>query len=103
LIVFYLLLEALSLIFYTIAARSFSYGGVEAALKYYSTGAVVSVLLLVGIFCVFLSTGSTDFFVIALAAKTMNWSTSMGLLLALGLVLILMTVFFKLSAFPGHV
>jgi NADH-quinone oxidoreductase subunit N len=101
-IIFYLVLEGISLIFYTIATRTFSYGGVESGLKYYSLGALTSVLLLTGILCVFIATGSTDFLVVSLAVKSM----SLGLdatLLVVGLILILMAVFFKLSAFPGHV
>jgi NADH-quinone oxidoreductase subunit N len=95
-------LEGISLIFYTIASRTFNYGGVESGLKYYSLGALTSVLLLTGILCVFMATGSTDFLVVSLAVKSM----SLGLdstLLVVGLILILMAVFFKLSAFPGHV
>ncbi len=101
-IIFYLVLEGISLIFYTIATRTFNYGGVESGLKYYSLGALTSVLLLTGILCVFTATGSTDFLVVSLAVK----SISLGLdstLLVVGLILILMAVFFKLSAFPGHV
>jgi NADH-quinone oxidoreductase subunit N len=102
-IIFYLVLEGISLIFYTIATRTFSYGGVESGLKYYSLGALTSVLLLTGIFCVFIATGSTDFLVISLAVKALGVSASNGILLVVGLILILMAVFFKLSAFPGHV
>jgi NADH:ubiquinone oxidoreductase subunit 2 (subunit N) len=64
--VFYLVLEGISLIFYTIATRTFTYGGVESGLKYYSLGAIASVLLLVGILCVFSATGSTDFLMASL-------------------------------------
>jgi len=96
-------LEGISLIFYTIATRTFSYGGVESGLKYYSLGALTSVLLLTGILCVFIATGSTDFLVISLAVKALGLSASNGILLVIGLILILMAVFFKLSAFPGHI
>jgi NADH-quinone oxidoreductase subunit N len=102
-IIFYLVLEGISLIFYTIATRTFSYGGVESGLKYYSLGALTSVLLLTGILCVFIATGSTDFLVISLAVKALGLSASNGILLVVGLILILMAVFFKLSAFPGHI
>ena len=102
-IIFYLILEGTSLIFYTIATRTFVYGGVESGLKYYSLGALASVLLLIGILCVFIIVGSLDFLVISLAVKAITVFSFNGLLLALGLVLILMIVFFKLSAFPGHV
>lgn len=102
-IIFYLILEGISLIFYTIATRTFSYGGVESGLKYYSLGALASVLLLVGILCVFAATGSTDFLVASLWLKWQTLANSRALLLAVGLTLILMALFFKLSAFPGHV
>jgi NADH-quinone oxidoreductase subunit N len=102
-IIFYLVLEGISLIFYTIATRTFSYGGVESGLKYYSLGALTSVLLLTGILCIFIATGSTDFLVISLAVKALGLSASNGILLVVGLILILMAVFFKLSAFPGHI
>ena len=91
------------MIFYTIATRTFSYGGVESGLKYYSLGALASVLLLVGILCVFAATGSTDFLVASLWLKWQTLANSRALLLAVGLTLILMALFFKLSAFPGHV
>lgn len=102
-IVFYLVLEGISLIFYTIATRTFVYGGVEAGLKYYSLGAFASVLLLVGILCVFTAVGSTDFLVISLATKYLNVAGSKATIALIGLILIMLSVFFKLSAFPGHI
>lgn len=102
-IVFYLVLEGISLIFYTIATRTFTYGGVESGLKYYSLGAIASVLLLVGILCVFSATGSTDFLVASLWLKWQTLASPRAVLLAVGLTLILMAFLFKLSAFPGHV
>jgi NADH-quinone oxidoreductase subunit N len=95
-------LEGISLIFYTIATRTFVYGGVESGLKYYSLGALASVMLLVGILCTFAATGSTDFAVVGLMLTTLN-SSNTYLLFILGLTLIVLAVFFKLSAFPGHV
>jgi NADH-quinone oxidoreductase subunit N len=102
-IIFYLVLEGISLIFYTIATRNFVYGGVESGLKYYSLGALASVMLLVGILCVFAATGSTDFLVIGLFVKHAIVGSTGGLLLIVGLTLLALAVFFKLSAFPGHV
>jgi NADH-quinone oxidoreductase subunit N len=102
-IVFYLVLEGISLVFYTIATRTFVYGGVEAGLKYYSLGALASILLLVGILCVFTAVGSTDFLVVALATKYLDVNSSKAVMLLVGLLLVMLAVFFKLSAFPGHV
>jgi NADH-quinone oxidoreductase subunit N len=102
-IIFYLVLEGISLVFYTIATRTFSYGGVESGLKYYSLGALASVLLLVGILCVFSAAGSTDFLVSAMMLKYLSLANHKAMLLITGLILILLAVFFKLSAFPGHV
>jgi len=96
-------LEGISLVFYTIATRTFSYGGVESGLKYYSLGALASVLLLVGILCVFSAAGSTDFLVSAMMLKYLSLANQKAALLVTGLILILLAVFFKLSAFPGHV
>jgi NADH-quinone oxidoreductase subunit N len=79
------------------------YGGVESSLKYFSLGALASVMLLVGIVCVFAATGSTDFFVTGLMLKYSVDSSNTTLLLIAGLTLIALAVFFKLSAFPGHV
>ena len=76
-IIFYLVLEGISLIFYTIATRTFSYGGVESGLKYYSLGALTSVLLLTGILWVWISQlVLTDFLVISLAVKALGLSAS---------------------------
>jgi NADH:ubiquinone oxidoreductase subunit 2 (chain N) len=102
-IIFYLVLEGISLVFYTIATRTFSYGGVESGLKYYSLGALASVLLLVGILCVFSAAGSTDFLVSAMMLKYLSLANHKAMLITTGLTLILAAVFFKLSAFPGHV
>jgi len=95
-------LEGISLIFYTIATRTFVYGGVESGLKYYSLGALASVMLLVGILCIFAATGSTDFLVIGLFVKYAIMGSRSAVLLVVGLTLLALAVFFKLSAFPGH-
>jgi len=102
-IVFYLVLEGISLIFYTLATRTFVYGGVESGLKYYSLGALASVMLLAGVLCTFAATGSTDFFVVSLMLKYAADSSNTAVLLIVGLTLIALAVFFKLSAFPGHI
>jgi NADH-quinone oxidoreductase subunit N len=72
-------------------------------LKYYSLGALASVLLLIGILCVFTAFGSMDFLVISLATKYVDVGSSKALIAGIGLILIMLAVFFKLSAFPGHV
>ena len=102
-ITFYLVLEGISLIFYTIATRTFVYGGVESGLKYYSLGALASVLLLSGLLSIFAAVGSLDFSVVGLAIKGMLVSGESALLLIVGLTLVMISVFFKLSAFPAHV
>jgi len=102
-IIFYLVLEGISLVFYTIATRTFAYGGVESGLKYYSLGALASVLLLVGILCVFAASGSTDFLVTSLMLKHGALNSTTSSLLIVGFSLILLAVYFKLSAFPSHV
>jgi len=102
-ITFYLVLEGISLIFYTIATRNYVYGGVESGLKYYSLGALASVLLLSGLLSTFAAVGSLDFSVVSLAVKGMVATGEANLLLVIGLTLIMISVFFKLSAFPAHV
>lgn len=102
-ITFYLVLEGISLIFYVLAMRTFTYGGVESGLKYYSLGALASVLLLAGLLSIFAVVGSLDYSVVALAVKSMLSMGDNSLLLVIGLTLVMLAVFFKLSAFPAHV
>jgi NADH-quinone oxidoreductase subunit N len=85
------------------ATRTFVYGGLEAGLKYFSLGALASVLLLSGLVAIFAAVGSLDFSVVALAVKGMVAAGDHNLLLIIGLTLVMLAVFFKLSAFPAHV
>jgi len=102
-IAFYLILEGISLSFYVMATRTFAYGGLEAGLTYFSLGALSSVLLLAGLVAIFAAVGSLDFSVVALFVKNASTAGDLSLVLVVGLTLVMLAVFFKLSAFPMHV
>lgn len=102
-ITFYLVLEGLSLVFYVVATRTLVFGGILSGLKYYSLGALASVILLSGLVSIFAAIGSLDFSVTTLVIKEMLTSGQINILLAMGLTLVMLSLFFKLSAFPAHV
>jgi len=79
------------------------FGGVVAGLTYFSLGALASVLLLAGLVSIIAAVGSLDFSVVAAAVNGVVSAGDSNLLLMIGLILVMLAVFFKLSAFPGHV
>jgi NADH-quinone oxidoreductase subunit N len=102
-ITFYLILEGISLIFYTLITRTFAFGGIAAGLTYFSLGAFASVLLLAGLVSITAAVGSLDFSVVAAAVNGVVFAGESNLLLVTGLTLVMLSVFFKLSIFPAHV
>lgn len=75
----------------------------EAGVKYFYLSALSSGLMLYGIFLIFFITGTSQFFEIGqfLATNT-EILISGNMLIRLGILFLLTGLFFKLSAFPGH-
>ena len=101
LIALYVGLELQSLALYVIAAyRRDSVRSSEAGLKYFVLGALASGMLLYGSSLIYGFAGSTDFQVIANAAK--GEGVAGNLWLIFGLVFLLVGLAFKISAVPFH-
>jgi NADH-quinone oxidoreductase subunit N len=101
LISLYLGLELQSLALYVVAAfRRDSIRSSEAGLKYFVLGALSSGMLLYGASLLYGFAGSTNFTVIAEAAKVDG--AGRNLLLVFGLVFLLVGIAFKISAVPFH-
>lgn len=101
LIALYVGLELQSLALYVIAAfRRDSVRSSEAGLKYFVLGALASGMLLYGASLIYGFTGSTNFGVIANAAKGVEAAQNLWLILAL--VFLLVGLAFKVSAVPFH-
>lgn len=99
----YLAIEGLSLTLYTLAALL--YQGVvalEAAIKYFSLGAISSGILLYGISIIFGIVGNLDFLEVQLFLTSNNVENHY-LELKFALLCILFGFFFKLGAFPCHI
>jgi NADH-quinone oxidoreductase subunit N len=101
LIALYVGLELSSLALYVIAAyRRDSVRASEAGLKYFVLGALSSGMLLYGSSLIYGFAGSTNFGVIANAAKGPEVATNLWLIF--GLVFLLVGLAFKVSAVPFH-
>jgi NADH-quinone oxidoreductase subunit N len=101
LVALYVGLELQSLALYVIAAyRRDSLRSSEAGLKYFVLGALSSGMLLYGSSLIYGFAGSTDFQVIANAAKGEGVATNLWLIF--GLVFLLVGLAFKISAVPFH-
>jgi NADH-quinone oxidoreductase subunit N len=97
----YLALEGLSLTLYVLAAiLNYSVISVEAAIKYFSLGAVASGILLYGVSLLFGIVGSLDFLSVQLFLGSQDFNSLWEV--RFSLILILFGFFFKLSAFPCH-
>ena len=97
----YIGLEMQSLALYVIAAyRRDSVRSSEAGLKYFVLGALSSGMLLYGASLIYGFAGSTNFQVIANAAK--GAAAAQNLWLVFGLVFLLVGLAFKVSAVPFH-
>lgn len=104
LITFYLSIEMQSLCLYVLAAsKKASYFSSEAGLKYFILGALSSSLLLFGMSLIYGSTGSINFVEIAKTISTIgNVITNTPYILILGVILLLCSFLFKLTAVPFH-
>ena len=101
LIALYIGLELQSLALYVVAAyRRDSVRASEAGLKYFVLGALSSGMLLYGASLLYGFSGSTDFQVIANAAKGAEVATNLWLIF--GLVFLMVGLAFKISAVPFH-
>ncbi len=101
LIALYIGLELQSLALYVVAAyRRDSLRSSEAGLKYFVLGALSSGMLLYGSSLLYGFAGSTDFQVIANAAKGPEAATNLWLIF--GLVFLMVGLAFKVSAVPFH-
>jgi len=92
-------LVGLSLNLYVLVLFDASYAASrEAALKYYYLSVISSGFILYGIFIIFVACGSLSFDDIAVFTALCHSDDTMRM----GLGLLLLGFFFKLSAFPGH-
>jgi len=99
----YLSIEGLSLTLYVLSALvSKSITSIEATVKYFSLGAISTGILLLGISIIYGLVGCLDFITIQLYLGDVR-SYYHFLELKFGLVLILISFFFKISVFPCHV
>jgi len=102
LVTFYLGLETMSIAFYVLAGTLREHNrSVEAALKYFLTGAFSSAFLLFGMALLYGSGGSLDFGGLAIMFKSGSYGLGEPFLVA-GLQLFLVGLFFKLSLIPFH-
>ncbi len=99
----YLTLEGLSLTLYVLAILlNQGIVSVEAAIKYFSLGAISSGSLILGISILFGFVGSTDFLEIQTFLGSQN-SLHYNSEIIVSILLIFFAFFFKISAFPCHV
>jgi NADH-quinone oxidoreductase subunit N len=97
----YLALEGLSLTLYVLAGiLNYSLVSIEAAIKYFSLGAIASGFLLFGVSLLFGVVGSLDFLEVQLFLGNQDFNSVLESKFAI--LLILFGFFFKLSAFPCH-
>ncbi|MBI5893417.1 MAG: NADH-quinone oxidoreductase subunit N [Deltaproteobacteria bacterium] len=96
----YVSLEFLAVTLYILACYTKEESvSVEAGLKYLITGALASGVLLYGITYLYGATGSTEFSQIKLALNGKNFSG----FLAIGLILVVLGLSFKIASIPFHV
>jgi len=99
----YLALEGFSLTLYVLAGiLNQSLISIEAAIKYFSLGAISSGVLLFGVSYLFGLVGSLDFLEIQLFLSSSAQNFSLLFELKVAVMCILFGLFFKLSVFPCH-
>jgi len=104
LISIYLCLEMQSLCFYVLAAfNRYSVFSTEAGLKYFVLGAFSSCLFLLGSSVLYGLTGTTNLANLALLLTDLNQDLINTSFIYFGLIFILVTIFFKLTAAPFHI
>jgi NADH-quinone oxidoreductase subunit N len=96
-------MEGLSLTLYVLASMTHQgIVSIEAAIKYFSLGAISSGIFLFGISILFGIIGALDFLEIQLFLSNSNFLENI-LEVKFALLFILFGFFFKLSAFPCHI
>lgn len=104
LISIYLCLEMQSLCFYVLAAfNRYSVFSTEAGLKYFVLGAFSSCLFLLGSSVLYGLTGTTNLANLALLLTDLDSNIINVSFIYFGLIFILVTIFFKLTAAPFHI
>lgn len=104
LISIYLCLEMQSLCFYVLAAfNRYSVFSTEAGLKYFVLGAFSSCLFLLGSSVLYGLTGTTNLANLALLLTDLDSNIINTSFIYFGLIFILVTIFFKLTAAPFHI
>lgn len=102
LIVLGLVMEGLSLILYVLISFNYNWEfGLEASIKYFSLGGIMSALSWLGIGLIYGSTDLTQFMWLSIFINTLAYENH--ILINLGLICILFSFLFKLSAFPCHI
>jgi len=104
LISIYLCLEMQSLCFYVLAAfNRYSVFSTEAGLKYFVLGAFSSCLFLLGSSVLYGLTGTTSLANLAILLTDLDSNLINVSFIYFGLIFILVTIFFKLTAAPFHI
>ena len=99
----YLAIELQSLCFYILATyKQYSNFSTEAGIKYFILGAFSSGILLFGCSILYGFTGLTDFYSLQLLFDTGIVDEKISNVVFLGILFILIGLFFKLSAAPFH-
>jgi len=102
LILIYILLETQGLVVYTLLSitrvKDINFS-IEASLKYFILGGIISSMLLIGTSLLYSSLGSTNLIILS---KIYSNNVDNNLLLNLSIILILLTVLFKIGMAPFH-
>ena len=99
-IILYVSIEGISLILYVLAAHKKDSKAVESGLKYFFQSSLASVFLLFGVAMIFRSTNHFDYFMVSYSF--VNRGGAYAFAADAGLALILISMLFKVSSFPGH-
>lgn len=101
----FLAIEGLSLTLYMLTVFNYQTMSIEAAVKYFVTGAVSSGFLIFGILVIYAKTGSFDYKVLSYTFLHLNSYTPVPFhdtFLSLALVSFVLGFIIKLGAFPCH-
>jgi len=102
LILIYILLETQGLVVYTLLSitrvKDVNFS-IEASLKYFILGGIISSMLLIGTSLLYSNLGSTNLIILS---KIYSNNVDGSLLLNLSIILIFLTVLFKIGMAPFH-
>lgn len=97
-----LTMEGISLILYVLMGLGFNWEyGLEASIKYFSLGGVISAISWLGISLIYATTDTTQFLWLSLIIS--NLPNEKLILLHVGFLCLISSFFFKLSIFPIHI